>query len=219
MWENRATWSSATPMPGTMVQGTTDYAKIDGVDVVFVNPYNGGLYKYTVRDVNDPSQDTWEKVGNGWDTFSGHGAGAYDPDRNIYVRTSRTEFTYWDLDKAGLSNRNSSFVPTDPTGEFVLSSVWGMEYDPGRKHFVLWDGDASIWFLRPPDEPSAHGWLLVEAPEPLLAAPVAPSGFIGVLGKWDYVEKYDVFIGVSQHITGDVWAYKPEGWVPGDWLV
>jgi hypothetical protein len=42
--------------------------------------------------------------------------------------------------------------------------------------------------------------------------------FRGVLGKWDYVEKYDVFVGVTDHVTGDVWAYKPEGWTPGDWL-
>jgi ribosomal protein L27 len=219
MWENRATWSSATPVPGWMVQGTTDYAKIDGVDVVFVNPYNGGLYKYTLYDVNDPSLDTWEKVGNGWDTFSGEGAGAYDPDRNVYVRTSKTEFTYWNLDDPGLSNRNSSFVPADASGEFVLSVNWGIEYDPVRKHFVLWEGDAAIWYLKPPDEPAVDGWLLVKAPEPLLGGPAIPDKFTGVLGKWDYVEKYDVFVGVTDHITGDVWAYKPEGWTPGDWLV
>jgi Ca2+-binding RTX toxin-like protein len=219
MWENRGTWSSASPLPGSMVAGTTDYALIDGQDVVFVNPSNQGLYAYTVPDVNDPSQDTWELLGNNWDTYGGHGAGAYDPDHNIYVRTSRTEFSYWDLDNPGALNRNASFVPSDASGKFVLSSDWGMEYDPVREQFVLWNGDSSIWFLRPPDEPAVDGWSLVEATAPSLSAPTVPAAFTGVIGKWDYVDAYDVFVGVTDHITGDIWAYKPEGWVAGDWLI
>jgi hypothetical protein len=214
MWENRQTWNDGSPIPGSMVQGTTDYALIDGLDVVFVNPYSQGLFKYTVHDVADPSQDTWEFVGTVWDTYSGQGAGAYDPDRNIYVRTSTTEFTYWDLDSAGPSNRNVSFVPNDLSGGFVLGSKWGMEYDPVRERFVLWEGAASVWYLTPPDVPSPGGWTLEKAPPPALAAPTVPGTFIGVLGKWDYVADHDIFVGVTNHLTGDVWAYKPEGWSP-----
>ena len=219
MWENRETWNDISPIPGSMVQGTTDYAVIDGMDVVFVNPYSQGLFKYTVRDVNNPGLDTWERIGKVWDSYAGQGAGAYSPDHNIYVRTSKTEFTFWDLDTAGPSNRNISFVPSDPTGQFVLNTNWGMEYDPVRERFVLWQGDASIWYLEPPDQPGAFGWSLEKAPAPTLEAPAIPSLFRGVLGKWDYVDDYDIFVGVTDHITGDIWAYKPEGWTPGDWTL
>ena len=219
MWENRQTWGDISPIPGSMAQGTTDYALIDGVDVVFVNSYTKGLYKYTVPDVNDPTQDTWEYVGKIWDPYSGQGAGAFDASRNIYARTTVTEFTYWDLDTAGPTNRNVSFVPIDPSGEFVLDKNWGMEYDPVRERFVLWEGDASIWYLNPPDVLGANGWSLERAPAPTQPAPVVPEFFKGVLGKWDYVEQYDIFIGVTDHINGDIWAYKPEGWTPAaDWL-
>jgi VCBS repeat-containing protein len=218
MWENRNNWSASAQM-GSMVSGTTDYAQIDGRDVVFVNTYNRGLFKYTVNEVEDASLDTWELVGITWDTFSGDGAGAYDSSRNIYVRTSVTEFTFWDLDSAGPTNRNVSFVPSDPSGEFELSKKWGMEYDPIRERFVLWEGDASVWFLEPPDTPGANGWILEKAPEPTLATPQPPADLRGVLGKWDYVASHDVFIGVTDQLTGDIWAYKPEGWTPTDWLV
>jgi len=221
MWENRQSWGPTSgPQLRSMVEGTTDYALIDGVDTVFVNDSHG-LFKYTVPDVDDPSQDHWEAIGTIWDTYSGNGAGAYDPDRNLYVRCSKTEFTFWDLDHAGPANRNISFVPADPTGQFLLDIFWGMEYDPVRHDFVLWRSSGEVWNLRPPDttEPGAAGWTLEKAPTPTQPVPTVPSGWNGVNGKWDYVASHDVFVGVTQAVTGDVWVYKPEGWSPPDYLI
>jgi hypothetical protein len=196
-----------------MINGSTDYALIDGVDVVFVNT-SGKLWKYSVPDVNDATRDRWEVVGTVWDTYSGPGSGAYDSAHNLYLRTSGTEFTYWDLDKAGSTNRNVSFIPTDLSGGFSVNSAWGMEYDPVRDHFVLWKGDASVWYLEAPDQLGATGWTVERAPLSGSVAPPAPGiGFTGVLGKWDYVDAYDIFVGVTDGMTGDIWAYKPEGWV------
>jgi hypothetical protein len=217
MWENRAI-DGGTPPIVNMVNGTTDYARIGTSDVVFVNDSSQKLYKYTVPDVGDSSQDTWELVGTVWDTYSGAGAGAYDATRNIYLRTSDTSFTYWDLSTSGPTNRNVNFMPTDATGEFQLNGLWGMEYDPVRDRFVLWQGKDSVWMLEAPEQLGANGWTLTEA-SPVAAGPTTPVGFTGVLGKWDYVDEYDVFIGVTNHITGDVWAYKPEGWSPESGLV
>jgi VCBS repeat-containing protein len=211
MWENREAW-----LAGSMVSGTTDYAQIDGMDVVFVNDTNR-LYKYTVPDVDDASLDTWEIVGTVWDTYSGPGAGAFDSSRNIYVRTSTTEFTFWDLNSPGATNRNMSFVPADASGDFALSQFWGMEYDPVRERFVLWEGGGDVWHLEPPETLGSAGWVLtketatsVQAPPKLLYA----DGFRGVLGKWDYVASHDVFVGVIEPVTGNIWIYKPEGWTP-----
>jgi hypothetical protein len=193
-----------------MISGTTDYARIDGKDVVFVNDDSGHLYKYTVADVNDASTDTWALVGTTSHPYSGTGAGAYDPDLNIYLRTSATSFSYWDLSNpAG----NVLFSPEDRTGLFNgTGGGVGMEYDPVRHQFAIWQGDGTIWYLKPPDVLSSSGWTLEKAPDPTLPAPTIPDPFTGVLGKWDYIDKYDVFIGVDNQFSGDVWVYKPPGW-------
>ncbi|MGB0630176.1 MAG: hypothetical protein ACPGRZ_05730, partial [Alphaproteobacteria bacterium] len=139
---------------------------------------------------------------------------------NIFVRTAGGFFTYWDLDTAGAGNNNVLFNPTDLSGGFALDATYGMEYDPVRDRFVLWDGEADVWYLTAPDTgPSATGWEIQRAPSPTVTeTPTTPSLFTGVLGKWDYVDDYDVFVGVVDDITGDVWAYKPENWDPANGL-
>jgi hypothetical protein len=194
----------------------TDYAVIGGKEVVFVGEGGGRLFKYTVNDPADPLQDSWDLVGTFWEPYSGAGAGAYDSERNMFVRVAGSSLTYWDLDSAGPNNRNVIVTPADLSGGFDLDAFYGMEYDPVRSRFVLWDGDADIWYLTPPDQPARDGWTVEKAEIELGAtgSPSEPDGFRGVLGKWDYVDKYDVFVGVTDSITGDVWAYKPEGWTP-----
>ena len=213
MWENRDIFSGQHPLR-EMVNGTTDYVRVGDTDVVFVNDTSQHLFKYTIHDVNDPTQDTYQLVGDSYDTYTGGGAGAYDPVHNLYVRTSRYAFSYWDLDKAGPTNRNVLFMPSDPTGQFVLNEDWGMEFDPVRERFVLWKGAAPVWYLEPVEQSTGFTWNLEQAPLTGSSFPSVPSGFRGVLGKWDYVASHDIFLGVSNHLTGDVWAYKPEGWSP-----
>ena len=33
------------------------------------------------------------------------------------------------------------------------------------------------------------------------------------MGKWRYAPYYDVFIGLQDINDGDIWIYKPVGWV------
>ncbi|MFT7569829.1 MAG: hypothetical protein ACI9JL_000852 [Paracoccaceae bacterium] len=220
MWENRRTSESSDPHPSRTLNGVTDYAVVDGEEVVFVGEGDRHLYKYTVPDVGDASQDSWEQVGRFWNAYSGAGAGAYSSDDNIFVRTAGNAFTYWDLDTAGPRNDNVLFTPTDVSGGFVLDTTFGMEYDPVRDRFVLWNGEADVWYLSAPDTgPDATGWEIERAPTVSVQdVPTTPSVFTGVLGKWDYVDDYDIFVGVVDDITGDVWAYKPEGWDPANGL-
>lgn len=209
MWENRGTFSGTPFKDINMVQGTTDYTSVNGVDVVFVNPYNQGLYKYTVPDVANPQRDTWELVGLNLDPYWGPGAGAYDPVHNIYVRTSGTTFTFWNLNQGSGLPYNQNFVPDDGGAGFVLNGNWGMEYDPVRDAFALWDGSARVWYLDAPSTLGKDGWTLNPAPAPALPAPSIVANFQGINGRWDYVDAYDVFVGIVDHATGDVWAYKP----------
>ena len=134
------------------------------------------------------------------------------------MRTSATDFAFWDLNLAGPSNGNLTFSPLDPTGEFELNKNFGMEYDPVRKEFVLWEGDSDIWLLRPPTQASSAGWTIEKATAGDMPSPSVPSAFTGVVGKWDYIERYDVFMGLTDSVDGDIWVYKPEQWTPqADW--
>ena len=35
----------------------------------------------------------------------------------------------------------------------------------------------------------------------------------GILGKWRYAPYYDAFVGLQDINDGDIWIYKPVGWV------
>lgn len=224
MWENR---DSLPDSFRSFVNGVSDYAEEDGKDVLYVADKPGNsqskLWKYTVPDVDDPSQDTWEIVGRMWDSHAGAGAGAIAPEQEIFVRTAGSQFTFWDLSQAGPPNRNQHFTPNDPTGEFQLNSHWGMEFDSSREQFVLWEGNEEVWALTPPETIGAEGWELEkismdiagEAPsqsDGVLSVGRFETPFRGIFGKWEYVEDLDVFLGVIDSVAGDIWAFKPQDW-------
>ena len=221
MWENRDNFNLAV-LAGYrkgMVQGTTEYAEENGKDVIYFGRID--LWKYTVHDLDDPSKDTYEKVGSYHDAFVGDGAGAISTDLNIYLRTSAAEFVMWDLNKAGPSNRNENFLPSDPSGTFDFAhlSDYGMDYDPIRDVFVLWKGDSEVWALTPPSQVSTVGWTLAPLmPDAANDLPNVATGTTGVLGKWKYAADQDIFLGVNDARNGDVWIYKPDDWQPSNSL-
>jgi hypothetical protein len=224
MWENRDNLP-AGERPGDglfgFLGGTTAYATENGKDVIYVS--EGDLWKYTVNDVNNPALDTYEKIGNGFNAYNVvQGAGAVDTERGIFVRTTGTaNFTFWDLNKAGPGNSNQLFVPTDASGLFQFSrlSSYGMDFDPVRGNFVLWNGGDEVWTLTPPEILSASGWTLTRnslpdgGPVPTTLG-TGTTTTTGVLGKWKYIAEQDVFLGVIDYQLGTVWAYKPDDWQP-----
>src|SRR6185369_16542301 len=224
MWTNRSAGLPVTgPRPGDntwgFIGGTTAYAQENGKDVIYLS--DGNLWKYTVNDVNDPTKDTYEKIGIYWNSYGvAHGAGAIDVGDHIFVRSTGSQnFTYWDLNQAGPSNRNVLFVPTVVSGTFNFAGLgtYGMDFDSKRGQFVLWNGDKEVWILTPPDVLSPNGWTLRQAPLPTLTeVPVlADTGnTTGVFGKWKYIAEQDIFLGVMDQTRGTVWAYKPEDWQP-----
>jgi hypothetical protein len=221
MWENRDIYEfAASVMPKKFVNGTTAYASENGRDVVYVTGVMSSsamnLYRYVVNDVNDPLADTVTQVGRYAESFSGGGAGAYDPQRKLYVRTAAystsATFTYWDLTKAGPTNGNVNFVPADLTGGFQLKQVHGLDFDPVRRRYALWGGGGTVWWLTPPATASRTGWTIQAAPAPTTAVPAPFAEQGGVFGKWKYVAELDAFIGLQDVNAGNVWIYKPVGW-------
>jgi hypothetical protein len=232
MWENR---DSLDPTPGirkplSFVDGFADSTVENGKDVVYVGGAQGGtamdLYRYTLHDLNDPTQDTWELVGINWHTLqTGDSAGALDTGRGIFARTgdASTPFLIWDTSQSGHDNLDMIVVPTDLTGGMAPTSFrgYGLAYDPLRRRFVAWGGGGDIWALVPPDSDTVipGGWTLDLLGHLPSGAPGAIDTYGGVLGKWQYAPDLDAFVGLMGPTTGSVWIYKPNGWVDPFFLV
>jgi len=224
MWTNRnaiAVNGIGARRPDSFVNGTSAYVLEQGVESILVteSPQNGGdLFRYQISSLANPALDRWELVGPGLRSYSDQGAGAYDPVRRLYLRTAKMGTSYgivmWNVATPGLANNPIKFVPPNFNGQFVLSKLHGMDFDPRRSVFVLWKGDDRIWHLKPPASGSgftATGWTVVPAPVSGATAP-AVIGTTGVLGKWKYLRSHDVMLGLGNGFEGQVWVYKPVGW-------
>ncbi|MFK8015370.1 MAG: hypothetical protein AB8G17_08000 [Gammaproteobacteria bacterium] len=221
MWANRDIHANATftgLTPASHVNGTTAYSSEDGHDVVYFSARlfsttGASLFKLDFRDLSDPTLDTVEFVGAFGSGPTARGAGAFDPARDIYARTGvpSQPIVYWDLSVPGPGNRDVVVTPIDLDGDFVMDSNYGMDFDPVRRQFVLWDGGPTVRLLSAPEPLGSDGWTINKAPTPTLAAP-AGSVDNGVLGKWKYAPNLDVFVGLRDSVEGSVWFYKPVGW-------
>jgi hypothetical protein len=224
MWMNRnavAINGVGASRPNAFVNGTSAYDAGQGQESLLVSEspqFGGDLFRYRIEDVGDPSLDRWELIGPGLRSYSNQGAGAFDPERQLYLRTAKMDSSYgivmWNVATPGASNAPINFVPAG--GSFVLTNLHGMDFDARRSLFVLWSGDGNVWYLRPPASGPAFaptGWTVEAAPVSGTSAP-AVTGTTGVLGKWKYLASYDVMLGLGHGTEGQVWIYKPVGWQP-----
>lgn len=225
MWSNRESWlnasASSAPPAETLSNGCTGYAVEGGRDVVYLRTASR-LYRYEISDLANPAADVWKQVNRYY--YGGSGGQStcgYDPLRKIFLSTHlKTPFIFWDLSNSNPGNLDKMITPVDPSGEFptLLSSGeiklrnCGLEFDPVRNDFKLWCGDGRVWTVTPPPTPVAAGWTIVKAPLPASAVPTEGLG-TGILGKWKYVPNLDVFMGLADAVQGNIWIYKPQGWV------
>ena len=230
MWANRdihVNIPGSPALPRSHVNGCTAYAEENGRDVVYIGARPGtgtnlDLFKYTVNALDVPSADTMEKVGIFWSGTSGKTACAFDPVRQILLRIggSGMPFIYWDLFTAGPNNRDIPLIPVDPSNEFpmLVSSGQlnlpncGLDHDAVRHQFALWCGDGRVWMMKPAGDDPRGGWTIIKQPAPNLARPNGDVG-TGILGKWKYVPNLDVFMGLQGEAEGNIWVYKPIGWL------
>ncbi len=226
MWSNRESWlhaASTTPPSEEFLEGCTALAIDEGRESVLVRTLYG-LYRYTVGDLADPASDRWQRVGNYFGLGSGHqGACAYDPATKMLVGThdAARPLIFWNLNAAGPTNEVVVVNPSDPSGDFaqflgtgtnVLRGC-GIEHDAVRGGFMMWCGGSRVWRITSPSTPIASGWVITPDPTPVGAVPTGSLGSGGVLGKWRYVPNLDVFISLVDPVAGDIWVYKPIGWV------
>ena len=222
MWENRL---NAAYRLRSVVDGTSATAVENGVDVVYFTSPSGGstdadLYRYTIHDVNDPSKDTVEKVGQWIRQAYARGGAGYDPVSRLYVGAGSDQYPFvvWDLDSAGAFNENQTVAPTIVgPGTFVGGSTWSLDWDPVRDKFVMWSGGGDVWALDAPDAGTIAGqWTLSRWTDgDAFASGTLPPEVIQnrVLGKWKYASNLDAFIALEGAVDGNVWLYKPMGWI------
>lgn len=226
MWENRDIYTNIPgnpSLPGNHTHGATAYASEAGKEIIYLSARTGGtsqqLYKYVVADVTDPTTDTIELVGRNRNGIGGQGSGTYDQARHIFVRMSNTNFYFWDLADEGSGNDMVVFTPYDATATFVAHGDHALDYDPVRNQYLYFNG-REVWSLKGPGSPSAAGWTVELAPEPVLVHPdFDATATTGILGKWQYIPNLDAFLLLHNPFDGNVWIYKPFGWVHPDNLV
>ena len=236
MWQNRDTIRNAgigaVRPSGDFVNSTSAYVNMDGKDAILVTEAprtQARLFLYTINDVADPAQDTWDLVGIDSSGYGNQGAGAYDPARKLFARTAKTTFGWglvvWDLSVPGPTNKSFIVIPRDGQGLPIVTDLHGMDFDRTRGVFTLWDGGPTVWRVQPPANPRTGTWVTTQAEtSPSTESPSQADGVLvaygdpkpqhGVLGKWKYAADYDVFFGVINPLDGNVWVYKPRGWSP-----
>lgn len=238
MWENR---NSAGQLGNPINFNTTSAVDNDATNDRALIQNNLGLFEYIAPDVNDSSLDEFNKIGD-FGLNSGiteQGAGAYDPVRDIYLRTldgdknSGNAFTFWDL--AGATGGTDCPV-VDITCNNLISGAdinvvggtinfddfyfYGMDFDQRRDAFILWAGEDEVWSLEAPTDLQTGTWTLTLISEPGTSPARAtsnnpitgvPYAYTGILGSWKYIPELDVFLG-SQDGRGEIWAFRPDEW-------
>jgi hypothetical protein len=238
MWTDRQGQWTGTEAPG-YVNGTTAYRNEGGRDVVYLTADSAAsgfpsLYRYTVGDVRNGGQDTWEKVGVTGNTVGYQGAATIDTTHNLYIRTANpnpnytSELAVWDLDNSNTvsPNRNTDIgidlVKTDGT-PFLMNGNYGIDYDSANNMVVLWDGSnggGTVWAV--PIITDVDGnvnsnttWTAYEL-ESVTESHPHGNFTTGVLGKWKYDPELGAFIALDEVVKTDdgkwdaaVWLYKP----------
>jgi hypothetical protein len=97
--------------------------------------------------------------------------------------------------------------------DFSALGQYGLDYDPVRRHFLLWRGREEVWRLTPPENLETGSWTLRRSYPVSLEAPYLYRS-TGILGKWKYAPALDVFLGAFDKDEGQIWAYKPVNWQP-----
>ncbi|MGG7056264.1 Ig-like domain-containing protein, partial [Nitrosomonas sp. ANs5] len=234
MWENRdiPKHLAGQPIPTSHVNGCTAYSPESDYDIVYVAARIGGgtglyLYRYQITDINAPWLDQIERVGDYWSAPATQTSCGYDPASKVFLRLGNNSnpFYFWDLRPERQTNRDRAVATTGSVAEFVewinsFTNSTGislrqcsLDFDPNRGNFLLWCGSAEVWRISPPEQLSTSGWQVWREELGPGESPPLNVG-IGILGKWKYVPGFDVFIGLENVVNGNIWVYKPIGWVP-----
>lgn len=187
----KRTWSIGSEAPRAVGHPCTDYdAKKNKVYVA----HETGLMQY------DVASGSWEVLSKG-SPHAMHYGGVFDSETRTFVvlQASNGALNFFKPDESGVRQKSSV-----TNGEW--GGVAGMIYHAPSKRIVLWSGGREVWTVR------TDTWQVRKFSNPKGEAPSAnrPGGgrkTPGIFSRWQYVPKYDVFLGLNG--SGDnVWIYK-----------
>ncbi len=235
MWIDRQGHFTGTE-PQSYINGTTANRVENGRDVAYLTADTGAsgfpsLYRYTLGDVRNGGGDTWEKIGVTNNTVGYQGVGTIDSTHNLYIRTASvsgshtSQLAIWDLDNANAANPGSNpdigvhLINTDGSA-FIMSGIYGMDYDSAHNTLVLWDGSdggGTVWSASVVTDAAGNigpntTWIVSEIQSSTSAHPHGDFN-TGVLGKWHYDSALGAFIALDEVTTAGV-----GGWDAGVWL-
>lgn len=227
-WEMRD-WHGQYPTVATShINGGAVYREEGGKDVVYYlagSSTSRGVYRAVLNQ--DWRDDTFERVCSaGNDAGGGQGAIALDTARSVILYPLRGSqanlMQFCDLKTAGLSNQWKWITAFDgdpaDVAEMIagFTSRQGVDYDPIRDHFVIWEKGPNVWAIKPPEgNPTpATGWTVTKLTAVTTPAPpdIWEESQSGTHGKWQYAPDLDAFVGVIRPTQGEVWAYRPTSW-------
>jgi len=182
----------------------------------YSSPYDFGLaydpvsqkvfmHAHAKLSVYDPDANTWtllEDFGyppwsGTFDTWSSR-TGVVDPGRRQFVTAGDgAALLVYDIDADEVLSLTGPWS-TITGGDTVLGRVApGLAYDAAAQQIVAWSGGAPIAL-----DAEAESWITLPGSD----APAEQNG-TGTYGRWQYVERYNVFILVNS-ATEDVQFYK-----------
>ena len=216
---------------GARTNAISDLRIEGGRDVVYYKGGAGSLYRIEFVD-NDYRNDIITKVGLAWTSNQSGAGGSLDSVGNILLTrldSGLYSLEGFDLNTAGPSNKNFRVLDANIGGsgaaDYIASSAPGVDggclFDPVRDYFVMWSGGGSVYAVKRPADMSnlEIGWTATKicteaaSPRPLQDSEMTSGIDTGITGKWRRSEKLDVYIGVRHFNEGNVWIYKPAGWI------
>ncbi len=171
------------------------------------NDRNGQVYLWEGKRqvyIFDPKSLKYEGSGEGTADYGSTANLIYDNPRNVLWAIVNQGLFQFVLGPKGEVLAFKKIIDADqfPAG---LSGTDGMELRKGKLYF--WSGNTTVHTF----DPESGKWSSYSANK-------GPGNATrnGIFSKWHYIEKYDVFVGVSHHLQG-MWVWKPsEGESPQD---
>ena len=225
-WENRDRFQAGAVGYGSF-NGYCDAAVESGKDVVYIGwgstvSLAGLVLRYEFGETR--AQDILTVVGEDrTGRRPGQGAAAWDPNRQHFVvvrgnlKSDLGSIILYDISHSTSTNP-VPYVPVqvvDADGYFTRrhTASFGIQYDPGRDLYWLWEGEKEVYSLTPGTSDGRSGWVITQYYDP--GASLYPQAraelrvFHGILGKWVYDPANDVLLGCYHWGSGDIWVYKP----------
>ncbi|AMO36614.1 hypothetical protein [Thauera humireducens] len=218
------------------ISGGSDVRVEGGVDVIY--KVGQAESAKTLRKITMPSLDvtthTVEAIGRMWSLGMYEDLGcALDRNAEIMFVSGWTVERFWDLKTASPTNnwKEPTFSNAEVYAQYVADRQYqttkrvapGCASDDKRGSVFVWLGGGRVYRVDAPagnPTPTA-GWSIEIVADETTVRPMTKDEIAGtpdawrasVWGKWKYAADLDCYVGMQHPENGDVWLWRPPGWI------